>query len=118
MDNMESLYQEFKKYFDKDRGEIDYFLEVLKTIKEDRWEYSFIFKKYEDIFICNLFIKKIRYDNIRIIYSYLQDENRRFNSEIQIMVDDKYIYSNTFENDTLFIELKAFIERAEQRGRK
>lgn len=104
MNNTESLYQGFKKYFNVDREEINYFLEVLKTIKEDKWEYdysclNFKFDKKET--------KTLKYDNIKIIYiiktyyDYI-DYHTDFDEEVEVLVNNTKIFKSDDESDELF----------------
>lgn len=115
MDNMESLYQGFKKYFNAGREEINYFLDVLKNIKEDKWEY-----KYEKLTVTGtLFyiIKTLKYDNIKINYNYFFNSNNDvcYDNEITIKVDNNTIYETQDETDELYIKIFALVERAEKR---
>lgn len=120
MDNMESLYQGFKYYFDYDREKIKHFLEVLKTVKEDKWEYKCNKEKFDCIYSYSIHETEVlKYDNIEIIYKSnhydnLEDADADF--IIIIFVDNTKIFETNNEDDELFIEILAMIERAEKRA--
>lgn len=118
MDNMESLHNEFEKYFNNNQEPINYFLEVLKNVKEDKWEYecnclNLNFDKKET--------KTLKYDNIKIkhiiktYYDYI-DYYTGFDEEVEVLVGNTKIFNTDNETDELFIEILAFIERAEKRA--
>lgn len=117
MNNMESLYNEFEKYFNSGREEINYFLDVLKIIKEDRWEYEYEKLTVTDTFI--YIIKTLKYDNIQINYKYFFNSNDDvcYGYEITVKVNNKTIYETQDKTDELFIEILDFIERAEKRAK-
>lgn len=117
MNNMESLYQGFKYYFNYDREKIKHFLEVLKNVKEEEWEY-----KYDEIKLtypkCKT--KTLIYDNIKI--DYVSDLFWRDNQEeaeiiITVYVDNTKIFKTEDISSELSIEILAMIERAEKRVR-
>lgn len=119
MDNMESLYQGFKEYFDADREKIDYFLDVLKNVKEDKWEYeysclNFSFDKIET--------KTLKYDNIRIqhtIKTYYDSIDYRtdFEDTIKVLVANIKIFETDDETSKLSIKIIDFIKQAEKRAK-
>lgn len=121
MDNMESLYQGFEKYFNDNQEKINYFLEVLKNVKEDRWEYECNREKLDDIYSYSIHETEVlKYDNIKIIYKSnhydnLEDADADF--VIIIFVDNTKIFEINNEDDELFIETVEFIERAEKRAK-
>lgn len=120
MTNMESLYKEFKEYFDAGREKIDYFLDVLKNVKEDKWDYEYSTDKSE----LRLEYQKILiYDNIKIKYVsngyfYCYSENGDMvDPMILIWADNKCIFETDDETTELAIEIIDFIERVEKRAK-
>lgn len=120
MNNIGSPYQEFREYFDSNRKHIDYFLEVLKTVKEDKWEYeyrclNFSFDKIET--------KILKYATIRIVYTIKTyydsiDGGAAFEEEIEVLVDNKKIFEiddDENENYNFFRKIISFIDQVEQR---
>lgn len=124
MNNMESLHNEFEKYFKDNQEKINYFLDVLKNVKEDRWEYSDNFSNIteEELkFISK--IKSLKYDNIDIRYEFDDDYcvdvwgDGIGENIIRIYVDGMVIFETDDESE-LSIEILALIERAEKRVKK
>ena len=119
MDNMESLYQVFEKYFNDNQEKINYFLDVLKTVKEDKWEYeysclNFSFDKIET--------KTLKYDNIRIqhtIKTYYDSIDYRtdFEDTIKVLVANIKIFETDDETSKLSIKIIDFIKQAEKRAK-
>lgn len=117
MSNMESLYKEFKEYFDAGREGINYFLDVLKAVKEDRWDYE-----YEKLTLPGsvfYIIKTLKYDNIKINYNcfYNSDNDECSGNEITVKVDNVKIFETDDETNELAIEIIDFIERVEKRAK-
>lgn len=121
MDNMESLYNELEQYFKDNQEKINYFLDVLKNVKEDRWEYKCNKEKFNCIYSYSIHETEVlKYDNIEIIYKSnhydnLEDADADFT--IIIFVDNTKIFETNNEDDELFIEILDFIERAEKRAK-
>lgn len=125
MSNMESLYNELEKHFNDNQEKINYFLDVLKNVKEDRWEYEC----KEERFSWGCYTKKnLFYDNINIINiadeTYYLAGDVEVNESIIISVDNKVIYKEEMPYDKdiddyseIFIEILDFIERAEKRAK-
>lgn len=117
MTNMESLYQGFKYYFDYDRRYIEHFLDVLKNVKEDRWEYGYneyisTYPKFKN--------KSLIYDNIKIDYVsdlFWRDNQEEAETIITVYVDNVKIFKTNDETSELSIEILDFIERAEKRAK-
>lgn len=118
MTKMESLYQEFKKYFDYDRMDIDYFLDMLKTVKEDKWQYEYqenelTYPKYK--------IKKLIYGNIKIDYIYdlfWKDSQEEAEIIITAKVNNIIIFKTEDKTIRLTIKIIDFIERVEKRQKE
>lgn len=120
MDNMESLYQGFEKYFNDNQEKINYFLDVLKNVKEDRWQHSFNSDCSIDELVMEHFIYKtetINYDNINIVHNTKIALLGGFvdYEAIVVEVDDNIIFQCEDINNELFIEILDFIERAKKR---
>lgn len=120
MNNMESLYKGFKEYFNADRERIDYFLDVLKNIKEERWKYQyFCIEKGDETKETSL----LTYDNIKItsivdkFYDYISYGISTFYT-IEIKIDNIVIYKieRTDVLSELGDEIIAMFERAEERA--
>lgn len=117
MDNMESLYESFKYYFDYDRRYIKHFLDVLENVKEDRWEYGYneyisTYPKFKT--------KSLTYDNIKIDYVsdlFWRDNQEEAETIITVYVDNVKIFKTNDETSELSIEILDFIERAEKRAK-
>lgn len=117
MDNMESLYQGFKYYFDYDREQINYFLEVLETVKEDKWEYECVESKLS---YPKFKTKSLIYDNIKIDYVsdlFWRDNQEEAETIITVYVDNVKIFKTEDPSSELSIEILDFIERAEKRAK-
>lgn len=118
MDNMESLYNEFEIYFNDNQEKINYFLDVLKNIKEDKWEYECDKEKFDGIYSYSIHETEVlKYDNIEIIYKSnhydnLEDADADF--IIIIFVDNTKIFETNNEDDELFIETVEFINRVKK----
>ena len=120
MNNMESLHNEFEKYFNDNQEKINYFLDVLKNVKEDRWEYEYS----SDIDGSTLEEEKtLIYDKIMIkyvsngyFYAY-SDNGDMIYPMILIWSNNVCIFQSDDETDELFIEILTFIERAEKRAK-
>ena len=118
MDNMESLYNEFEQYFKDNQEKINYFLDVLKNTKEDRWEYKCNKEKFDCIYSYSIHETEVlKYDNIEIIYKSnhydnLEDADADF--IIIIFVDNTKIFETNNEDDELFIETVEFINRVKK----
>ena len=118
MINMESLHNEFEQYFKDNQEKINYFLDVLKNVKEDRWEYEANTERSYGMFY---FIRKtevLKYDNIKIVcinehYDNLEDADTDF--IVTVRVDNVKIFETQDETSELSIEILDFIERAEKR---
>lgn len=102
MNNMESLYNEFEQYFKDNQEKINYFLDVMKNVKEDMWEYK---EKYRD----DYYQKTIIYDTISIVFNNHKQAGKR----IYIVANHNIIYFD-YVIDDLPIKLVAFIERVEK----
>lgn len=123
MNNMESLYNEFEQYFKDNQEKINYFLDVLKNVKEDRWEYECKEEKFD----WGRYTKKtLFYDNIKIINkaneTYYLDGDVDVDESIIISVDNKVIYKEEMPYDKdiddyseIFIEILDFIKRAKKK---
>lgn len=117
---MESLYQGFEKYFNDNQEKINYFLDVLKNVKEDRWEYEYS----SDMDGSTLEEEKtLIYDKIMIkyvsngyFYAY-SDNGDMIYPMILIWSNNVCIFQSDDETDELFIEILDFIERAEKRAK-
>ena len=106
MNNMESLHNEFKRYFNDNQEKINYFLDVLKNVKEDRWEYlETVIDKY--------YVKQLKYDNIVIKY-YSESV---IGEILKVHIDSKMIYVTNLLLEKIDIEIIAMIERAEKRAK-
>ena len=116
MTNMESLYKEFKEYFDAGRERIDYFLEVMKNTREDKWEFQYDETKDKDHKI-----KSVIYDNIRICNHWMFIFNgccKAYEEEyVQVQVSGVPIFHENDMSDELAIEILDFIERVEKRAK-
>lgn len=121
MDNMESLYNEFEQYFKDNQEKINYFLEVLKNVKEDRWEYQyFCIKKDDEIKETSI----LTYDNIKItsivdkFYDYISYGTSTFYT-IEIKIDNVVIYKIERADvlSELGEEIIAMLERADERAK-
>ena len=67
MINMESLHNEFEKYFNDNQEKINYFLDVLKNVKEDKWEYKCNKEKFDCIYSYSIHETEVlKYDNMII----------------------------------------------------
>lgn len=121
MNNMESLYESFKYYFEAKKEKINYFLEVMKNVKEDRWEYQyFCIKKDDEIKETSI----LTYDNIKItsivdkFYDYISYGTSTFYT-IEIKIDNVVIYK--IERADVLSELSeeiiAMLERADERAK-
>lgn len=114
MSNMESLYKSFKYYFDYDKKKIKHFLDVLKNVKEEKWEYECNKK----IFFNAIIYKSLKYDNIEINYKYfITNDNVSYNNQITVIVNNKIICVIDDETSELAIEIIDFIERVEKRAK-
>lgn len=106
MDSMESLHNEFERYFNDNQEKINYFLDVLKNVKEDKWEYSEIIRdKY-----C---VKQLKYDNIVIKYC----SKSVIGEILKVHINSKMIYVTNLLLEKIDIEVLAMIERAEKRAK-
>lgn len=119
MNNMESLHNEFERYFNDNQEKINYFLDVLKNVKEDRWEYQyFCIEKGDETKETSL----LTYDNIKItnivdkFYDYISYGISTFYT-IEIKIDNIVIYKieRTDVLSELGDEIIAMFERAEER---
>lgn len=121
MDNIESLYQGFKEYFDADRERIEHFLDVLKTVKEDKWKYQYFCIKKDDE---TKETRMIIYDNIKItsivdkFYDYISYGTSTYYT-IEIKIDNVVIYKIERADvlSELGDEIIAMLERAEKRAK-
>lgn len=117
MGNMKSLYKGFKYYFDYDREKINYFLEVLKNVKEDKWEYECCESK---LTYPKCKTKTLIYDNIKIDYVsdlFWRDNQEEAETIITVYVDNVKIFKTEDPSSELSLEIIDFIERAEKRAR-
>ena len=122
MNNMESLYESFKYYFEAKKEKINYFLDVLKNVKEDKWEYECNSRCELDGLSVEHYLhetQKIIYDNIVIIHyvkRFLIDREVEV-EKILVLVDNIAIFQIQDETSELSIEILDFIERAEKRAK-
>lgn len=121
MTNMESLYNEFERYFNDNQEKINYFLDVLKNVKEDRWEYQhFCIKKDDETKETSI----LTYDNIKItsivdkFYDYISYGTSTYYT-IEIKIDNVVIYKIERADvlSELGDEIIAMLERAQKRVR-
>lgn len=91
---MESLYNEFKKYFNNNQKKTNYFLDVLKNVKEYMWKYEyFCIEKGDETKETTI----LTYDNIKItsivdkFYDYISYGISTYYT-IEIKIDDVVIY--------------------------
>lgn len=122
MTNMESLYNEFEQYFKDNQEKINYFLDVLKNVKEDRWEYQyFCIKKDDETKETSI----LTYDNIKItsivdkFYDYISYGTSTYYT-IEIKIDNVVIYKIERADvlSELGDEIIAMLERAEKRAKQ
>lgn len=121
MNNMESLCNEFEKYFNDNQEKINYFLDVLKNVKEDRWEYQYFYIKKDDE---TKETSILTYDNINItsivdkFYDYISYGTSTYYT-IEIKIDNVVIYNieHTDVLSELGDEIIAMLERAEKRAK-
>ena len=120
MNNMESLHNEFEKYFNYNQEKINYFLDVIKNVKEDRWEYETNTEKYGVLYYSIHKTEVLKYNNIKIVcinehYDNLEDADTNF--IIIVYVGNRKIFETDDETSELAIEILDFIERAEKRAK-
>lgn len=120
MSNMESLYKCFKYYFDYDKKKIKYFLNMLKNVKEDKWEYERNIEKYGVLYYSIHKTEVLKYNNIKIVcineyYDNLEDADTNF--IIIVYVGNRKIFETDDETSELAIEIIDFIERVEKRAK-
>ena len=120
MNNMESLHNEFEKYFNYNQEKINYFLDVIKNVKEDRWEYETNTEKYGVLYYSIHKTEVLKYNNIKIVcinehYDNLEDADTDF--IVTVRVDNVKIFETQDETSELAIEILDFIERAEKRAK-
>ncbi len=122
MDNMESLYNEFEQYFKDNQEKINYFLDVLKNTKEDRWKYQyFCIEKDDETKETSI----LTYDNIKItsivdkFYDYISYGTSTYYT-IEIKIDNVVIYKIERADvlSELGDEIIAMLERAEKRAKQ
>ena len=118
MNNMESLHNEFEKYFNYNQEKINYFLDVIKNVKEDRWEYETNTEKYGVLYYPIHKTEVLKYNNIEIVcisehYGNLEDADTDF--IITVRVDNVKIFETQDGTSELAIEIIDFIERVEKR---
>lgn len=121
MTNMKSLYNEFEQYFNDNQEKTNYFLDVLKNVKEDRWEYEYFCIKKDDE---TKETRIITYDNIKIIsivdkfYDYISYGTSTYYT-IEIKIDNVVIYKIERADvlSELGDEITAMLERAEKRAK-
>ena len=117
---MESLHNEFEQYFKDNQEKINYFLDVLKNVKEDKWEYEANTEKYGVLYYSIHKTEVLKYDNIKIVcinehYDNLEDADTDF--IITVWVDNVKIFETQDETSELAIEIIDFIERVEKRAK-
>ena len=118
MSNMKSLYKSFKYYFNYDKKKIKYFLDMLKTVNEDEWEYEINTERYGCLYYSIYKTEILKYNNIKIVcknnhYDNLEDADTDF--IIIIYVGNRKIFETDDETSELAIEIIDFIERVEKR---
>lgn len=116
MSNIDTLYQRCVEYFKDNQERINYFLNVLKSISEDKWHYHYSLIKEDS----NESEEKhtLIYDNIRInntvhkVYDYLSYGISTYHT-IDIRVDNVIIYKIEYEDvlDELGDEIIEMFER-------
>lgn len=118
---MESLYNEFEQYFNDNQEKTNYFLDVLKNVKEDRWEYEYFCIKKDDE---TKETRIITYDNIKItsivdkFYDYISYGTSTYYT-IEIKIDNVVIYKIESADvlSELGDEIIAMLERVEKRAK-
>lgn len=118
MTNMESLFYSFQHSFNDDRKDKNYFLDMLKTVNEDEWEYEINTERYGCLYYSIYKTEILKYNNIKIVcknnhYDNLEDADTDF--IIIVFVSNRKIFETDDETSELAIEIIDFIERVEKR---